>query len=466
MDVGKLLEEHGNALTLIKQQQFDPALRTFDRILIRHPEYVPGWQDRAALLDKLGCHFDAVINWDKAIALRPKEGGLYCNRGASFLGLNEFHLAIGDFDKGLEYLPNRAELHGNKGTAYRRLGRPNEAVPCFRRAIECEPDYADAHVGLAMCLLENQEFEEGWREFEWRWRHESMVPRGLKLPVWAGERAASPEQALLLVGEQGHGDVLQFIRYVPFVKERWGGKLYVEVRHPLARLAQNIEGVDKVVVLGERIPSEVVSHICMLSVPAIVGTEKGFIGPYIKADPALVEYFEKLVGELCGSNFRVGLCWAGMNREQNAAASAIDARRSLTLDQLGPLGMVKGVIYVSLQKGQPAQQVKMPPRGMRIVDTVSDLEDFWDTAALIANCDAVVSVDTAVVHLAAALGKPTFMLSRFDGCWRWHGDVPNSPWYPSLRQYRQKIDGMWTGPLDALTRDLQRAVATARKHAA
>lgn len=230
MDANELLETHSKAVGFIKNGQYDPALRLLDKILLRHPDYTPGWQDRAALLGKLGANFDAVLNWDRALALNPEEGGLYCNRGGALLDMAEFDLAMVDFKKGLETRPNQSEIHTNMGIIHRRLCKPELAIPAFRKAIECRGDYVDAHLGLAMSLLETKQFDEGWREFEWRWKHETMVPRGLPHPVWAGERASNPDQALLLCGEQGHGDAIHFIRYAQAIKVQWGGKVYAEVQ--------------------------------------------------------------------------------------------------------------------------------------------------------------------------------------------------------------------------------------------
>jgi hypothetical protein len=155
-----------------------------------------------------------------------------------------------------------------------------------------------------------------------------------------------------------------------------------------------------------------------------------------------------------------------MNRIEQPVASAIDARRSLVLAQFAPLAQVKGVTWYSLQLGEPALQIKNPPVGMPIVDVTRDFDDFHHTAGCIDNLDLVITVDTAMVHLAASMGKPTWMLSRFDGCWRWFGDQARSPWYPSLRQYRQPEEGNWEPVIDAITRDLQRFVVAKRKQAA
>lgn len=461
MNIQQVQDKFGLILNAEKANDLGKAMRLLDEILLKVPDFVPAWIKRGAIHDKVGCSFDAILSYNQAIALVPHEAAAYCNRGAAYLSLGEYDRALNDFDASLERDDSLAECWLNKGNTYRRRMQIDSALNCYRQAIKRNPNYSDAHLGLSMCLLELQQFEEGWKEFEWRFRTDQMPPRGLKYPMWWGQKAHTPNQGLLIYGEQGYGDVLQFIRYAKLAKQWWEGPVYVEVRLPLMRLMQTVDGVDGVVVLGEKIPVNVAAQIPMMSVPAVVGTEKGFVGPYLKADTSLAAHWAQQIKEL-PDGLRVGLCWAGMNYEDNVVASSIDARRSLSLTQLAPLAQTKGIMWVSLQKGGPAEQAKRPPVGMSIADFGDQLYDFHDTAALISNLDLVITVDTAVAHLAAGLGKPTWMLSRYDGCWRWFGDRPDSPWYPSMRQYRQKAEGEWGPVIEVVWRDLQSYVCEHR----
>jgi len=463
MNHQQIQELFSKAIAHRSRNENDQALRLFDSILIDEPSFTPGWNERAALLAKLNCHFDAILCYIMALQNNPEEAGLYTNRGVSFMAMCQFGRAEADFKKAAELNPSLPEIYNNLGILNRRIGHVEESIEHYRKAIVLRDDYADAHLGLAMSLLELQQFEEGWKEFEWRWECGQMPRRQVPYPQWQGERC--PDKGLLLLGEQGLGDVIQFCRYAKFAKEKFGGKVYIEVRPVLARLMQGIEGIDEVVSMGMKLPSNIAYQIPLCSLPALVGTEKGFMGPYIDVDQHVSSHWRQLLQKI-PSGVRVGLVWAGMNRVEQPVASAIDERRSLLLRQFAPLADVKGVTWVSLQLGEPAQQIKNPPSGMPIVDVTRDFDDLAHTAGCVDNLDLVITVDTAMVHLAAGMGKPTWMLGRFDGCWRWFGDQARSPWYPSLRQYRQPKEGDWESVIDAITRDLQRFVVAKRKQAA
>jgi len=468
MNVHEVQELFGKVVNAQKANDDTKALKLLDDLLLKAPKFMAGWNQRGALLNKLGAHFDALLNFEKAITLEPTHAPTYSNRGAVYLSLGHYEKALDDFNTAIKLNPNIAQVWNNKANTYRRMVRIPEAVECYRRAIQADKDYCDAHLGLGMSLLELQEFHEGWSEYEWRFKSDQMPPRKLSAPRWDGRKCPTYEKlgALLIWGEQGFGDILQFSRYIKFAKEKWGGLVCVEVRLPMARLIRDIEGVDKVIVLGEQIPSNVVAQIPMMSVPSLVGTEKGFgCSGYIKVDPGLKNNWNHLLSQL-PKGLRVGLCWAGMNREENLTASAIDARRSLTLPAFAPIARVKNVVLFSLQKGAPAEQIKMPPAGMMIADLMPETQDFADTAALISHLDLVITVDTAVAHVAAGVGVPTWMLSRFDGCWRWFGDRQDSPWYPSLTQFRQKKEGEWDSVIEDVWRNLQRFVLEHQAHAA
>lgn len=464
MNIHDLQEAMGKVVNAVKERNINKALNVLDKLLLEEPTFVQGWNQRGSILDGVGNYFDAMLNFSQAIKLVPQSAIPYCNRGAAYLALNQYQKALDDFDAAIERDSAIAEVWNNKANTYRRQVKIAEAIPNYREAVKLNPNYADARLGLAMSLLELQQFEEGWKEFEWRFKTDQMPPRNLKQKVWWGDEAINKEHSLLIYGEQGYGDALQFCRYAKHAKKMWGGQVYVEVRLPLMRLMRDVEGIDGVVVLGEKIPVNVTRQIAMMSVPALVGTEKGFTGPYLRAAERLMGLWVPKVAEL-PPGLRVGICWAGQNREENVIASSIDARRSLSLSSFAQAAKTKGVMWVSLQKGGPLEQAKAPPAGMMIADFGADLYDFYDTAALISQLDLVISVDTAIVHLAAGMGKPTWMLSRFDGCWRWFGDRPDSPWYPSLKQFRQPTEGDWEPVLEQVWRGLRKFVVE-RKEAA
>jgi hypothetical protein len=221
-----------------------------------------------------------------------------------------------------------------------------------------------------------------------------------------------------------------------------------------------LDGVDEIITYGELVPKDADCMVAIMSLPRMFGTTLETIpwnGPYLKSEPYRVslwnEYLKKLPPGL-----RVGVCWAGQSRPGRPLADQIDKRRSITLDAFLPLAKVPGVSWVSLQKGVPREQVEKPPVGMTIGDWTDMLDDFYDTAALIANLDLVITVDSAVVHLAAGLGKPTWMLGRWDGCWRWLEGRKDSPWYPTLTQFVQPQPHAWGPVMDEAALALRKFV--------
>jgi hypothetical protein len=302
-----------------------------------------------------------------------------------------------------------------------------------------QPEDPGLRVGLGLALLMAGQLEEGWKEFEWRWQTEFLIRRGphFSVPSWNGE--AIGDRAILLFADQGLGDALQFCRYVPQIAA-CAGRTILAVQPALMRLLSRLPGVSEVIDQGGR-PS-VDLWCALMSLPYAVGATLETIPattPYLTADPADVAHWRARLAGLAG--LRVGLCWAG--GQFNLGQIQRDRRRSMTLDRLAPLAEISGVQFISLQKGSPAAEAARPPQGMKLHDFTEDLHDFTDTAALIDSLDLVISVDTAVAHLAGALGKPVWLLNRFDTDWRWLQNRDDSPWYPTLRQFRQPTPGDW-----------------------
>ena len=327
---------------------------------------------------------------------------------------------------------------------FREQGRLDDAVVCLRRAVELKPDFADAHGNLAIALLARGDWTEGWAEYEWRWQTPPMIMarREFAQPRWHGE--AGSGQTLLVHAEQGLGNSLQFCRYAPLAAER-GLRVVVEVQKPLARLLGSLPAIQGVVARGEALPHFDL-HCPMLSLPRAFGTTTATIPgapSYLHADSAKVAAWWTRLAALPRRGPRIGLAWAGSSKLRS------DSRRSLAPDRLAPLFERPGAHFFSLQKDGPAAPTALP-----LTDFMNEMEDFADTAALVANLDLVISVDTAVAHLAAAIGKPVWMLDRFDPDWRWLAGRHGSPWYPTLRLYRQPRPGDWDGVVAAVAHDL------------
>ncbi len=262
--------------------------------------------------------------------------------------------------------------------------------------------------------------------------------------MWTGDQLVG--RTLLLHAEQGFGDSLQLVRYLALIPRE--GKVILEIQPSLARLAATLEGVDQVVVSGETLP-DFDAHCPLFSLPFVFGTTIETVPanvPYLSADPSVVDMWRKRLAGASGP--RVGLVWAG-----NSGTSD-DEDRSLPLEAFAPLADVTGITFVSLQKGELASQAAQPTAGLRLLDWTQELQDFADTAALISALDLVIGVDTAVVHLAGALGRPVWLLNRCHAEWRWRCDPERSPWYPTLRQFRQPEPGNW----DAAIADMRDAL--------
>lgn len=443
MDADKLFAEACNLQSRGANQE---AITLLNQVLLEKPYMAPAWNNRAAILQKLGFYFDALMNYERAIQCKSDAAEFYNNRGAAYLDLDKFEAAIADFDRASALNNRIPEARNNSANTLMRLNRLDEAAAAYRAAITLRPDYPDAHLGLALTLLKLGNLKEGWAEFEWRWKTKHLEARNLPYPKWDGGEAKNSNQGLLLYGEQGLGDDLQFIRYAPLAKDlAWHGKVYVEVRQPIARLANTVKGIDGVIIMGDKPPECIETVAPLMTVPHLIWDKMPQMAsgcPYFTPDEYRVNIWKEKLKAL-PSGLLVGICWAGMNRNHDTGASACDARRSMRLEQFRPLTMLKGISWVSLQLGPPSQQLLTPPSGMTAGDWTCELYDFYDTAALIEALDLVITVDTSVAHVAGAIGKPVWMLNRFDGCWRWLHNKTDTQWYPSMRIFNQTTYREW-----------------------
>jgi len=417
------------------------------------PDSAMAFNNLGATLRDLGRLEEAEESCRAALRLKPDYGDALNNLGTALADLGRFQEAVDSYQQSLRLNPKSLEIHNNLGNVLTHLGDLDGAIAAYSAALEIMPQSVDVHHNLAMTLLRSGRFEEGWAEYEWRWRSKQLaaVRRNFAQPQWDGEPLG--DRVLLVHAEQGFGDTLQFCRYA----SRIGGRVIVEVQPELARLLQNLAGVE-VIPRGHPLPKFDV-HCPIMSLPGLIEPTPDpthHADPYISAEPSQVALWRARLTPLKG--LRVGLVWAGGNRPDQPTLEAVNRRRSMTLAMLAPLAQVSGVSFVSLQKGAPAVEAAAPPEGLTVHDFTADLNDFADTAALVANLDLVITVDTAVAHLAAALGRPVWMANRFDSCWRWLTDRRSSPWYPTLTQFCQPAPGDWDSVATDLAAALQHAV--------
>lgn len=444
-------EAHNNlgcALRALGRQA--AAAGCFRRALTLKPDFAEAHNNLGLALRDQSRLDGAVVCHHRALALKPVFPDADNNLGIAYQEQGRFEDALDCFQRVLALSPGSPEAHNNLGLTLEELDRPDDVIACYRRAIDLKADFAEAHKNLAMALLARGDLGAGWAEYEWRWKTPDGLRyrRGFVHPQWRGE--VGDGRILLIHAEQGYGDSLQFCRYVPLAAAR-GWRIVLEVPEPLLRLLSGLPGVERLVAQGADLPPFDV-HCPMLSLPLALGTTLATIpagGPYLRADDDEAARWERLLAD--EPHPRVGLVWAGRQRSQLPHAAALDRRRSLAPDRLVPLLEVTGPRFFSLQKDGPAV-----PAGFPVIDVMAEMRDFADTAALIVNLDLVISVDTAVAHLAAALGKPVWLLDRFDPCWRWFRGRSDSPWYPTLHIFRQSRPGDWDDVLETLKDRLRR----------
>ena len=409
------------------------------------PGYAVAHANLGCALFSLGRFEEAEARHEAALRLEPDYPDALSNLGNALLAQGRFEEAVAAFRAALRLRPDYAEAHANLGAALRDTGDIPEALLHCEAAIELQPGRPDARFNRALALLTAGRYAEGWAEHEHRLALPHYPRRDLGCPQWQGEPLAG--RRILLHAEQGLGDTLQFVRYAPLVAAR-GGRVILEVQKPLVGLLARMEGVAEVVACGEELPGFDL-HCPLMSLPHAFGTTIETIpacAPYLAPDPDLVARWAALLPSSMGK--RVGLVWAGSPRANEPRNHYADRRRSLHLRSLAPLAAIPGVEFVSLQLGPRAAEAQSPPAGMAVLDLTAGIADFDDTAALVAGLDLVIAVDTSVAHLAGALGKPVWLLSRFDACWRWLAGREDSPWYPGLRLFRQERPGEW-GPVIA-----------------
>jgi len=513
---------HGLGVIALQLGRHDIALDLFRRAIALNPNSVEAHSNLGNVLREKGELDAAIAAYRQVIALQPNLPEACCNLGNALkdkgqldeaiaayrqaiakkadLAEAHYNLSIALEDKGLldeaivasrraiALKPDYADAHCNLANRLKDSGQLDEAIAAYRQAIALRPDHPEAHYNLSSALLLQGDFRQGWEEYEWRWKWKGFPsPRWtFPQPQWDGSDLTN--RTILLHPEQGLGDVIQFLRYVPLVAAR-EGKVILLCYRPLRRLLQGTPDIAKWLAPDHAVPNFDV-HSPLLSLPRAFGTTLNSIPakvPYLFSDPTLSEPWRARLAAYPPA-LNVGLVWAGSPTHTN------DRNRSMKLADLAPLLRLGGVRFFSLQIGDAASQIKTLPEGTELIDWTDELNDFADTAALIANLDLVISIDTAAAHLAGAMGKPVWLMLPFAPDWRWmearEGNPPSdsppsalpnpspfprshpssvcpsvpsclssspaqlissstalapaSPWYPTMRLFRQPSAGDWT----------------------
>jgi len=488
----------GNALQDLKR--LEDAIASFQTCVQLNPNHSQAFYNWGNALKDLGRFQESIALYQKAIELNPLYPPAYNNLGYSLKELHNNTEAAGIFQLALQLQPDFPEALNNLGTVLTSLDRLPEARDKLERATHLKPDYAEAHSNLGVVLLQMRcldealtsfdralslqpglqdaqwnrslvrltlgDYANGWRDHEARVNTIKAISFGMRSytqPRWTGVESLSGK-TIFVAAEQGLGDTIQFCRYVPMLA-RLGARVIFEVQPPLVTVMKKLEGPSEVVSLlppGQQLPEH--DFYCMLmSLPLAFNTTVETIPAqekYLEADRDKVAYWASKLG--VKTKLRVGLVWSGGFRPAQPELWATHKRRNIELDKLAGLKNIDAEFY-SLQKGQPAEGeleslVAQHWDGPDLINHVSELRDFSDTAALIENLDLIVAVDTSTPHLAAALGKPTWLLSRFDSCWRWLDARDDTPWYPTMRLFRQKTPLDWGTVIETINAELSEAV--------
>lgn len=516
-DEAVALNEQGVALA--RQGRFDEAAVCFRRAIAVWPAYASAYNNLGLVLARQGRLDEAVSSYHQALCFEPGSAEALVNLGNAFReqgkpeaavaalrratqlrpALPEAHVGLGQvlarqnrlveaeeayrqglrscpeapalwlglgnvlgklwrleeaeaaLREALRRSPDSADAHNALGVIEAQRGRDHDALACFERALELRPDLPDGHANRAMIWLLHGDYQRGWAEYEWRFRGSSYAARPMPRPAWDGSDLAG--RTILIHSEMGFGDALQFARYAALVKRK-GARVLLECPPPLVQLLSTCPGVDRAVPRGSALPPFDV-HAPLMSLPSLLGTTLQTVPaevPYLSAEPERVERWGRELRAAPG--LRVGIAWQG------SLSSPSSRVRAVPLAAFAPLAAIEGVTLYSLQKGPGSEQLQEVAGRMQIIDLGPRLDvgaaAFVDTAAVMKNLDLVISSDTAIIHLAGALGVPVWVALGYPAEWRWLLGRDDSPWYPTLRLFRQEAPGDWASVFRRIAAELRR----------
>lgn len=438
-------------ITLHKLGDLDGALIYFKQALAQDPTRVEALNNLGLVLTDKGNQAAAIAAYEQAITYKKDFCEAYSNLGNILLEQEKFDQAIETYHKALTINPTFVEAWYNLGKCYSAQNNDKNAIEHYRQAISINQELAEAHWNLSHSLLLAGKFHAGFQEYLWRWKRKKACIPNIPLPEWHGEQI--PEHVLLIHTEQGIGDTLQFIRYLPMIKKRVGS-IHLACEKSLLHLFASLADVDKLI-LKKKISTAIAEadyHVPLLNLPTIFATTQATIPqdiPYLTADQALSQGYEKIFAPFA-DKLKIGIVWQGNPQHKN------DHNRSCRLEYFASLFTIASTAFFSLQKGQDE-----PEPTMQLTNLAPYLESFANTAAIMTHLDLIISVDTSVVHLAGALGRPCWTLLPFVPDWRWlRQEESSSPWYPTMRLFRQTEQGNWQEVFKRLKKAVE---ATARE---
>ncbi len=432
-------------------ERHEEALARFTAALAAEPSYAEAWNNHGVALQHLGRPGEALVSYDKALAGTPENGEIWNNRGVALRELGLPEEAFASFDRSLAANPRTARAWNNRGLALHDVGRVEESLASYDRAIAVDPQHIDAHWNKALATLQLGRFAEGWPIYEWRLKRTDIArPRSYDKPLWSGREEIAGE-TLLICSEQGFGDTIQFCRYARLAVLK-GARVVLSVHDALVPLISSLDS--DVTIIGESAtPPPLDWHIPLLSMPLAFGTTAQNIPaqiPYLAPDHARVKRWGKRIGP---TGFKVGIAWQG------GSHGRVTVGRAFPLAALAGLAAIPGVRLISLQQNDGLDQLEdLPPQ--MTVETLGEGFDagdhaFLDTAAAMESLDLVITSDTSIAHLAGALGRPVWVGLQFVPDWRWQLGRSDSPWYPTMRLFRQRARGDWQSVFAAMEEALR-----------
>ncbi len=440
-------------VVLYKQKRYKESAQIFEIALQSDSDYNEVYSNKGAAYNKAKDYDKAIESLEMAILKMPNHGGAYTNLGNVYNKLHDYKMAAKMHEKSIELEPNGSNAYSNVGTSYKYLGLSDKAITSYKKAIELDPNFVNAHFDLATMYLASEDFKNGWKEYEWRFRKEEMIPHIIKhkdiftKPLFTGIENIKGK-TLLLHSEQGYGDSIQFIRFAPQLKEKFGCKIAVKCREGLKELFKTIDEIDVIVDRSEETPS-FDYQLSIMSMPFILDMKSTDELP--KKMPYLKAIFDKdLEIKKEKDKINIGICWSASLTGESYEGKVFD------LKFFEPLMNNPKINLYSLQVGDGSEDIKRLGFEDKIIDLTHKLTDFSKTASLINELDLVISSDTAVAHLTGALNKPVWIPLQKIPDWRWTNKGETTKWYPSAKLFRQKTARVWEGVFQSINAKLSK----------
>ena len=447
-------ESHSNlGHTLRLLGRLDEAIASCQRAVELSPRDAQAHNNLGTALQARGELELAVTSFRRALEVQPNYSEVYSNLGNALQEQGQLDQAMASYQRALQLRPQNAEAYNNLGNVYRTQGKPNDALACYQRAVALAPGFALARHNRGMAWLLLGDFAQGWPEYEWRWKARPQDLAEYPQPAWQGESLEG--RTILLWTEQGIGDTFQFVRFAQPVKER-GGRVVLRCGEKLAPILNNCPGID-IVDTKSHEPFDL--HAPLMSLPNLLKIDLAAnprAEPYLSADTGLVHRWRRELGE--SASFRIGIAWQG-NPLQGA-----DRDRSIPLAEFAPLASLPNVELISLQRGFGTEQLATVSDQFKVCTFDEDFDTksgaFMDSAAVIASLDLLVMSDSALCHLAGALGAPVWVALPYAPDWRWLLERRDTPWYPTMRLFRQPSRGDWASVFGQIAAELQPTLAS------